>query len=275
MLTFSQDIPGIDGTHARLEGYVLDNSPELDMGRRRPAVLVLPGGAYAMTSDREAEPVAVAMLARGFHAFVLRYSCAPSTFPVALVETAEAVRRIRSHADEWHIDPDRIVLLGFSAGGHAAALFAEQWRGPVLRERGYAPEQIRPNGLALGYPVITGGPMAHRGSIDNLLGDRKDDPAMLDLVSLERHVDRAAMPPVFVWTTATDDTVPAANTTMLVDALMKAGVSVEAHVFPVGRHGLSLGTWETADSPSRLEPCVQPWPDLMATWMRGVLGTGR
>lgn len=272
MLTFSQKIAGIDGTEARFDGYVLSNSPELDMNRRRPAVLILPGGAYAMTSDREAEPVAVNLLAHGFHAFVLRYSCAPSVFPVALVETAEAMRRIREHADAWHVDPNRIVILGFSAGGHAATLFAEQWRGPVLQEHGYTAEMIQPDGLALGYPVITSGPLAHRGSIDNLLGSRKDDPALLDLVSLERHVERGTMPPVFVWTTATDDAVPAANTTMLVDALLAAGVSVEAHVFPTGRHGLSLGTEETADSPERLEPCVQPWPDLLATWIHGVVG---
>ncbi|MBM6700019.1 alpha/beta hydrolase [Bifidobacterium pullorum subsp. saeculare] len=271
MLTFSQSIAGIDGTAARFDGYVLDNSPELDMGRRRPAVLILPGGAYAMTSDREAEPVAVNLLAHGFQAFVLRYSCAPSVFPTALVETAEAMRRIREHADEWHVDPGRIVVMGFSAGGHAAALFAEQWDGALLAGHGYEAEAIRPNGLALGYPVITSGPFAHRGSIDNLLGERKDDPQLLDLVCLERHVKAGTVPPTFIWTTATDDAVPAANTTMFVDALLAAGVGVEAHVFPTGRHGLSLGTEETADTPERVESCVQVWPDLLAAWIRGVV----
>lgn len=270
MQVFSRIIDGIDGSKARFDGYVLDNLPEIDAARRRPAVLILPGGGYAMTSDRESEPVAVRMLDFGFQAFVLRYSCAPSVFPVALVETAEAMRLIREHADEWHVDPERVVLLGFSAGGHAAALFAEQWNGAILRDHGFEAARIRPNGLALSYPVITSGEAAHRGSIDNLLGERRDDPELLDLVSLEHHVTADVVPPTFVWTTVDDNAVPSRNTTMFVDALMSAGISVEAHLFPHGRHGLSLADESVADCPERLNPAVQPWPTLLATWLRSL-----
>lgn len=100
-------ITGIDGSEATFVRYVLDNSEEIDPKRQRPSVLVIPGGGYAMTSDREAEPIAMQFLAAGCNAFVLRYSVAPSVFPTALLEAAEAVQRIRAHTDDWHCDPVR------------------------------------------------------------------------------------------------------------------------------------------------------------------------
>lgn len=109
MRYFEDEISGIDGSTATFVGYCLDNSSEIDPNRKRPSVLVIPGGGYEMTSDREAEPIAMQFLAAGFNAFVLRYSVKPSIFPVALLEAAEAMRRIRTHADEWHCDADAIA----------------------------------------------------------------------------------------------------------------------------------------------------------------------
>ena len=245
MRYFEDEISGIDGSTATFVGYCLDNSSEIDPNRKRPSVLVIPGGGYEMTSDREAEPIAMQFLAAGFNAFVLRYSVKPSIFPVALLEAAEAMRRIRTHADEWHCDADAIAVIGFSAGGHLAANLATSASDDVLAAHGYDADAVRPNGLMLAYPVVTSGPLAHRGSFDALLGDRKADPEALDAVSIEKHID-AKTPPVFVWHTVPDDCVPYENTLMLVDACKKAGVSVEAHLFPSGGHGLSLGTAETA-----------------------------
>ena len=117
-------------------------------------------------------------------------------------------------------------------------------------------------------PVITSGPLAHRGSFDCLLGDNSDNQVALDAVSIERHID-AKTPPVFVWHTITDDCVPVENTLMLVDACKKAGVPVEAHLFPQGGHGLALGTAETAwQGVNGIEPCVQQWPVLANAWLR-------
>ena len=164
-------ITGIDGSEATFVRYVLDNSEEIDPKRQRPSVLVIPGGGYAMTSDREAEPIAMQFLAAGCNAFVLRYSVAPSVFPTALLEAAEAVQRIRAHADDWHCDPSKIAVIGFSAGGHLAANLATTAGDDTMRAHGYDPDAVRPNALMLGYPVITSGPLAHRGSFDCLLGD--------------------------------------------------------------------------------------------------------
>jgi acetyl esterase/lipase len=234
MKHFEYEISGIDGSAAKFVGYCLDNSEEVVPDRVRPSVLVIPGGGYEMTSDREAEPIAMQFLAAGFNAFVLRYSVKPSVFPVALLEAADAMTMIREHAAEWHVDPDA----------------------------------VRPNGLMLAYPVITSGPLAHRGSFDSLLGERRNDSQALESVSIERHID-AKTPPVFAWHTVPDETVPYENTLMLIDACKKAGVSIEAHLFPQGGHGLSLGTAETAwQGVNGIEPSIQIWPQLAVSWMR-------
>lgn len=136
-------------------------------------------------------------------------------------------------------------MIGFSAGGHLAANLATSTSDDVLVAHGYDPDAVRPNGLMLAYPVITSGPLAHRGSFDSLLGERRNDSQALESVSIERHID-AKTPPVFAWHTVPDETVPYENTLMLIDACKKAGVSIEAHLFPQGGHGLSLGTAETA-----------------------------
>lgn len=264
-------IAGIDGTEAELTGYVIDRPSWREPAPARPTVLILPGGGYEMTSDREAEPIALKVLAMGYHAFVLRYSCAPSRYPVALVEAAEAMRLIRTHAGDWGVDPERIAVMGFSAGGHLATHLATQWNGVLPREHGFEAADIRPNALILSYPVISSGEYAHRGSFDALLGERRNDAAMLEAVSLERHVT-ADMPPTFVWHTVTDQLVPVENTLALVAAARRAGVPIEAHLFTSGPHGLSLGTEETAVGDVPPEECVQIWPDLLNRWLARVFG---
>lgn len=144
MRYFEDEISGIDGSTATFVGYCLDNSSEIDPNRKRPSVLVIPGGGYEMTSDREAEPIAMQFLAAGFNAFVLRYSVKPSIFPVALLEAAEAMRRIRTHADEWHCDADAIAVIGFSSGGHLAANLATSASDDVLAAHGYDADTVRP-----------------------------------------------------------------------------------------------------------------------------------
>lgn len=160
----------------KLVTYFLGNSPEIEPDRRRPVVVICPGGAYSATSDREAEGIAMQFLGRGYHAAVLRYSTAPARFPEALQQLALAVSMLRERAEEWHIDPDKIVVQGSSAGGHLAASLGVFWKKAFLSERlGKPSEAFRPNGLMLSYPVITSGEKAHMGSFENLLGEESKD----------------------------------------------------------------------------------------------------
>ncbi|MGI6263932.1 MAG: alpha/beta hydrolase [Acutalibacteraceae bacterium] len=245
---------------ARLYTYLLDDIRELPF-HTRPAVIVCPGGGYSGTCDREAEPVAVRFNALGCHAFVLRYHCAPHRYPVALLEAAAAVAEVRAHAQEWHVDPDKIFILGFSAGGHLAASLGTLWNAePVARL--YPDGQARPGGMILCYPVISSGKYANRGSFENLLGP-DPDPALWQFLSLEERVSADTVP-AFIWHTYDDGCVPVHNSLMMATALRQHDVPLEMHIYPHGDHGLALANDQTA----RDVPACQPWPELAAAWIK-------
>ena len=230
-------------------------------------MLVLPGGGYEMTTGREGEPIALQFLAADYNAFVLHYSCKPSVYPIAVLEVAEAMRQIRAHADEWNVDTARIAVIGFSAGGHLAADFATSASDAALVAHGYDPDELRPNALMLSYPVITSGRFRHDGSFRALLGERYGEESAMNEVSIEQHID-AKTPPVFVWHTMPDDCVPVENTLQLIAACKAANVPIEAHLYPAGGHGLSLGTAQTAwGGVNSIEPAVQSWIFLAKDWL--------
>lgn len=274
MQLIHETVEAASGEKAELSGYVIENSEEMHPNRVRPTVVICPGGGYSMVSAREAEPVAERFVGMGYNAFVLRYTCAPARFPVALEQTAASVALLRSKACEWNIDSGAIVIAGFSAGGHVAASLAtlwnktELWNKPVSGAAGFDPEAIRPNGLMLGYSVITSGEFAHRDSFVKLLGEKADDAEALRQVSLELQVDEDT-PKTFLWHTMTDDVVPVENSTMFALACKNHNVSVEAHLYPHGGHGLSLGTQETSiPNGYGVEKGIQSWVQLFGLWMQ-------
>ena len=192
-----------------LKTYILENFEEFSKDRKRPLVLICPGGGYEMLSEREGEAIAIQMNALGFHACVLYYSLKPMEFPVALLDLAQAMRCVRANAKEWNVEEDKIVVAGFSAGGHLAASLGVYWDSPLIQK--YLPcskEEIKPNGLLLSYPVITTGEFAHKDSIKNVLGSTKNFSE--EDVALEKHVT-ASVPPVFMWHTNEDGCVPPEN----------------------------------------------------------------
>ncbi len=222
-----------------------------------------------MCSDREGEPIALAFCARGFSAAVLHYPCAPARFPSQLLAAAEAMAWMRTHGRENHMDPDRISIAGFSAGGHLAASLGVLWHRPFVAEALGVPNQmLRPHRLILGYPVITCGEFCHRQSMENLLGqDGWSDPRLRQLISLEKQVSPQT-PPTFLWHTSTDPVVPVENTMVFFMALRSAGVPVEAHIYGAGGHGLALANGVT-ESPrgEELQPACAGWIDLAADWL--------
>src|SRR5699024_2025278 len=140
--------------------------------RKRPAVIICPGGGYEFTSDREAEPIALKMMNMGFHAFVLHYNVKPHVYPQALLELATAVQIVRGNHQVWGIDPSKIIGAGFSAGGHSAASLGVFWQGSLLVEKMKGEkESWQPNGLLLAYPVISSGEFIHEGSFKTLLAE--------------------------------------------------------------------------------------------------------
>lgn len=251
---------------AQLTGYVLDNTPEIDENRVRPAVVICPGGGYKMVSEREGEPIAVQLLAMGVHAFVLNYSVTPIHHPAQLAELASSVQLIRQNANKWHVDPNKIIVMGTSAGGHLAGMLATMWNSKTLIDLGYDPKEIQPNGLIMGYSVVTADKQfGHQGSFDHLLGEDASQ-AEREKLSLQKLVSKDT-PMTFIWTTTEDTVVPMENSLMMVEALRKNGINFEFHVFPHGQHGHSLATKETAKTNAQIVPALQIWPKLLKEWL--------
>src|SRR5689334_5245664 len=233
----------------------------------RTAVIVAPGGSYAhLATNHEGRQVANWLNALGVTAFVLKYRLGPKYHhPIELGDAQRAIRLVRSRAQEFSIAPDRVGMMGFSAGGHLASTAGTHFDNGNSR----ASDPIdrvssRPDFLILGYPVITmEGPYAHSGSVRNLLGDHPD-PKLLEELSNELHVTPQT-PPTFLFTTSEDKTVPTENSVNFYLALHKAGVPAELHVFEKGPHGVGLDL---------SDPALGEWPTLLANWLRerGLVG---
>ena len=267
-VTSKQTKKPVFGGPADLTAYILEPVDGI-LDKKRPAVLLCPGG-YRTLSTREDQPIAMKYLAAGFHVFVLHYSLAPDVFPRALMELALAMKVIREHGDEWNVDVDRIAVSGFSAGGHLACCLGVFWdREWLYGALGVKPEMLRPDGMILCYPVITSGEYCHKGSFECLMGAEasKKDEKLRRLLSLEYQVG-PQVPKTFLWHTWTDQSVPVENSLLLLQALRKAGVNVEAHLYPVGPHGIALGTEETQGIDQKyLEPYCDSWMGLAIRWI--------
>jgi acetyl esterase/lipase len=228
---------------------------------RTPAMIVCPGGAYrVLASNHEGRQVASYLNSLGIAAFVLRYRLGPKyQHPVELGDAQRAIRMLRARAPEWRLDPARIGIMGFSAGGHLA-MTASTWfdagdpRSSDVVERSGS----RPDIAVLGYPVISlVEPWTHQGSKTNLLGP-KPDPGLAQRLSGERAATKDT-PPTFIFQTNEDSTVPAENSLHYFLALRKAGVPAEMHVFEKGVHGVGLANDDAL---------LAPWSTLLANWLR-------
>lgn len=245
---------------ATLEGYILDCELALGQDQTRPAIVICPGGGYLYCSPREAEPVALSYAARGFHAFILRYSVGYDAANFApLKEVSWVIGYLRENAEKWHIDPQKIVTCGFSAGGHlalAAGLLAEN----------------KPNAMILNYPAV---------SLPNLPGVNfmlklltgKEEVTHEDAAcySLHNHITKDA-PPVFLAATAEDLLTP--HGAMLVaQKYSELGLGYELHVFQHGPHGYSLANETTADGSNQvLNSSYAQWQSLSVDWLYRIFG---
>jgi acetyl esterase/lipase len=224
------------------------------------AVVVCPGGGYGfLADDHEGRQVANWLNERGVTAFVLRYRIAPRYHhPAPLQDAQRALRTVRARAAEWHLDPKRIGIWGFSAGGHLASTAGTHFdRGKADAEDPIERVSCRPDFLILAYPVITmTTPLTHMGSRVNLLG-KEPDPKLVEEFSNEKQVTRET-PPTFLFHTDEDKGVLPENSVLFYLGLKKAGVPAELHIYEKGPHGVGLG---------QHDPVLSTWPTRLAAWM--------
>ncbi len=260
-----------DDKKITLTAYVAGVADDMPFNKKRKAILVCPGGAYSFCSNREGEPIATSFLAAGYNAFVLDYSVknknmAGKKFPSQLIEAALAMKFIKDNAEKFHIDPNYVFVTGYSAGGHLAASLGILYNSEYVTSAIEMPENYaRPAGMILAYPVISSGEYAHRGSIENILHDEKDDEAALLKVSLETRVDENTVP-TFLWHTREDTTVPVENSLLLATALAKNNIPFEMHIYPYGGHGISLAN-RVVGAPL---PTAAQWFSAALTWMETI-----
>lgn len=241
---------------APVKGYLQDDYDTLAAHRVRPALVICPGGAYRRCSPREKDPAALEFLSMGYQVFILEYSCAEAAKEYRpLRELAETVCEIRRRHEAWHIDPAKIAVLGFSAGGHLAASLGALWNDAELA----LPVQSRPDALVLCYPVVSTGDFAHEESARWVSGG---DEAVRRKLHLWDRVT-ADFPPTFMWHGGEDTSVPPENSLLLAVELKRCKVPFEYHLFGSGAHGASTCTQEV----EHLDAVCRAWVPLCKTWL--------
>jgi acetyl esterase/lipase len=222
-----------------LTTYVPDNFPEYSIGKKRRTILLIPGGAYSFVSDREGEVVALRFAGNDFNVFRLTYNVGP--YPEVgypFFEGFAAIVYIRKHAEEYHVDPAHLGVLGFSAGGHFAASLGAFRKDPFYsRFLKVDASLLEINGILLGYPVISMGPITHAETRQNVTLGK---PELIEKYSIEKQVT-PDFPKTFIWTTYNDDCVDSMNSLVMAVALKKNNVQCELHYYPDGFHGGSVG----------------------------------
>jgi acetyl esterase/lipase len=259
-LLWPQGAPGAVGTEERDKPSPTIYLPPADKATGT-AVVVCPGGGYgALAVGHEGKEPAEWLNRHGIAAFVLRYRLGPRyRHPAPLQDAQRAVRIVRGRAGEWRVDPKRIGIWGFSAGGHLASTAATHFDdGKPDADDPIERVSCRPDFAILCYPVITlQPPYAHLGSRRNLLGDKPDEK-LLESLCNEKQVT-ARTPPTFLFHTSADRAVPAENSMRFYEALRKAKVPAELHIYEQGEHGVGLAVGKGAAS---------AWPDQLAAWLK-------
>lgn len=238
-----------------------------DIPSPHPAVLVCPGGGYSCKAPHEGEPIAQWLNSIGISAFVLDYRVAPYRHPYPLMDAKRALRLIRYNASKWNINPEKVGIIGFSAGGHLASAAATMFdEGDKNSEDPVERMSSRPDAMILCYPVISMGEYENKGSTDCLLGENAPDNLRHSL-STQNSVSENT-PPAFLWHTSDDDIVNVQNSILFAQALNKYKVPFSMHIFPHGEHGLAI---------TGKVPEVAVWTDLCQNWLAsiGFTDTGR
>lgn len=239
-------------------------------GLMRPAIIVIPGGGYSHQSTSEDEPVALTWNALGYSTFVLHYGVMEyAVYPDVLEETAWAIKTVRDHAEEWNVDPDKIAVMGFSAGGNLASMIATQWHDPAIAGKfGVEPEYIRPNAAVLGYGLYYFDPAEPDAPVDavgKIMADREPHAATLDFID-ERTV------PCFICACRWDEFVPSRHSLKFALKMDEYDLPYELFMTQSGVHGLSVNNQVSVRRGRPIDSSWDRWVEQCDIWLRKTFG---
>lgn len=240
----------------------------------RNAILVIPGGGYwDVCYNREGEPVAQAFMPYGYNAFVLHYSVARvKPFPAQLIEASLAIKHIKDNAKEYNINPDKLFVTGFSAGGHLTASIGTMWHRKEIYDAIDIPYGYnKPTGIIPVYPVISSNEeFGHMESFYHLLCTDTPTKEQLWETSIENNVDEKSSP-AFIVHTSNDEIVPVMNSLVLAQAYAKAGREFELHIYPDAPHGVSVANKIVECGCEKFDnPHIAEWVRLATAWAETV-----
>lgn len=214
-----------------------------------PAIIILPGGGYSEHAKHEAEPIAKFYNEKGFHSFILNYRLLPNAYPSSLCDLQRLIKYLRANADNLKIDQNKIFVIGFSAGGHLAALSAVSKDICLLNDE-LDNWSHKPSGVLLSYPVIT----SEHPCVQKHCGNNK---TLYDELSIEKQISTNT-PKMFIWHTSDDNVVDVQHSLKLASALRNHNINFELHIFPSGAHGLGL---------AQLYTDISKWAQLSVDWI--------
>lgn len=248
-----------DMPRGHVKAYIPEVTQEIDINASRPSMLIFPGGAYKYTSEREAEPIALYYLSKGFNAFVLYYAVEPAKYPCSHLQAMAMVELIRKNKEQWNCN-GQVCVIGFSAGGHLAMCTSNP---DMELAASYSLSDVRPDAAILCYPVITSKKgHTHGDSFDALCNNEQEKLAL----SGENRVSKDT-PPTFIWMTSEDPLVSVTNALIYAAALKEHGLKFELHVFPDGCHGLACCNKTTGIYDFFLSPYCERWMEMSAKFL--------
>lgn len=268
-------IISLDEKKASFETFIIDENISSKKKKKRPAIIICPGGAYIKHSHRESEPIALYFNGLGFHSFILRYPINEdnSQYPHPLLSLFQSLKIIRGNAEKWFVDTQRIYVVGFSAGGHVAGLFANNWNNSKLKNKAGVNEIPKVKGVIMAYPLIktsydVGNNPLNQQAFKSMYGSLLPSIAQVDQINLTKMVSNESLPQ-FIWCCSDDPVLDSADTIEYVNFLQKKHINVEFHMFNLGAHGGALGNFATADTEN--EDYFNPfsaWTTLLVNWMK-------
>lgn len=283
---------------AYFETYIMNSEINYQEYRKRPAIIIAPGGAYAIHATKEGEPVAIQFMQMGYQTFVLKYSVGSdrahpekgilknAKYPLQVVEMLETIHIVKQNAEAWNIDENNIFLMGFSAGGHVCASCGVRWNDEeIVKQLSFVPkkDELKVHGIVLGYPLLAPNSKEYM-EMHNVEGVKKVQEIMdyvmyqtnnptkeqIQKLNLLNYISKDSIP-TFIWHSIDDPVVDSRNSTKFISRLLECGVKAEYHLFGHGEHGKALENTLTHMKDNEIDVHLQKWITLADNWMKGIM----